>query len=143
MAQTIQDTEADIKYMETIGTSPILDSGCYLTRKQAYRGIRSQLQAVEDNFNNSDNSIVNELYLPAIANIKSLLLRADVFTTELFEKARALIHLCNSTTSYFEQHGEESPVGNNDFYFGYLYSIIETLIEYEEWGYADEETSTS
>ena len=154
---TSQDTEIDKKFMDNIeklkttqeavledqGDYDVQESGCFYTRKQMYRKIRSQMQLVIDKMESKEDNIESILYEPAFSTFFSILLRAEPLTEHRIEEAKAGIHLCNATASHFEEHGILSPVGENDFLFGYLYSILDTLIDYEEWGFADEETSSS
>lgn len=112
----------------------------YLTRKQTYRILKDQLQEIIE-FHDEEKSIILKLYWPAISKLNGILLLNKEITDDVYEELKAIIHVCSSTTSHFETHGISSPIGetHDDFFFGYLYSVLDTLVEYEEWGYREED----
>lgn len=112
----------------------------YLTRKQTYKILRDQLQEIID-FYESEKNLILKLYWPAISKLNGVLLLNKEITDDIYEELKAIIHLCSSTTNHFESHGITSPIGEakEDFFFGYLYSVLDTLVEYEDWGFKEEE----
>ena len=137
------DTAADINYMEQINTeidydlSSISTSG--LTRRATYASLGTQMESI------IKVMIENQPY--AVAAYKEVInYFIEVFNTLKFndtiaENIRSRIHLMNSGVSDIQNHSDE--IINDELLFGYLYSLLDTLRDYEEWGYADEETDSS
>jgi hypothetical protein len=60
------------------------------------------------------------------------------FGEEEYNEIKSLIHISDSLTSTFNEHSEiEYDSEYNDLAFGYLYSVLNSVIEYYEWGFKD------
>ena len=60
------------------------------------------------------------------------------FGEEEYDEIKSLIHIADSLTSTIHEHSEiEYDSEYNDLAFGYLYSILNSVIQYHECGFKD------
>jgi len=151
-ALQFQDTRDDIKFMQEIAElKPAvavqdlfdeiesLTENCAMTRKEVYDVLGEQLQDIY-----AYEKDTNPRVAIAYQEVQNELLRIFMLKLDyigVHEKIRSKLHLINTSLGTIEQHSICEI--DDSFLFGYYYSILDTLLDYEEWGYADEETSPS
>jgi hypothetical protein len=89
----------------------------------------------EINKDNEAKIIPVQLYSNTLEEIINHGLTREPFDSEFKAKIKRYIHLNSSVISNFNEHTENTL--EDDFMFSYMYAIIETLENYEEWGFTD------
>jgi hypothetical protein len=88
---------------------------------------------------NSLLSIVSKnSYNIVVDRFIEILTSNNEFGSEEYDEIKSLVHIADSLTSTINKHSEiEYDSEYNDLAFGYLYSILNSVIEYHECGFKD------
>jgi len=106
---------------------------CGLTRIKCYNFISKQIYNTIESI---DDKIIIANYTELKEELLGFLILNKEFTDNNFDYYKTLIHLSSSCIDKMSDHGYDyDPDNINGFLFSYFYSILDTLVEYEEWGY--------
>lgn len=115
---------------------------CGMTRVEVYSILSKQLSTMFTSLEDDDIKIkvVLSNWELLRKELGLFLVFQKEFTDESYSHFKDLIHLTNSCLSSVCSHtnGETYDTVLDEFFFGYFYSLIDTLESYEVWGYLPE-----
>lgn len=115
-------------------------SNCGLSRGEFYTIINEQIIATLDVLNKEDISIDGKIiianYTMVHNKLKNILFKEYVFSESKYDEVKTLIHIASSCIANRQEHVNIYDIDNlSEILFGYYYSIIDTLLNYENRGY--------
>lgn len=119
-----------------------MSDNCGLTRKETTDYVSKIMNLVSNQFKNSSNvgdKIIWATYEQVHTKIFMYIISNKDFDAEFWDEIKSFIHLSSSVISKSQEHIHDDIRTNEEFLFGFYYGIIDTLYEYEEWGFMSEE----
>lgn len=110
------------------------------TRKEFGKFIISQMDGFLETIGNLEEKNVeskiiissyNDVYTAIVHEIRT----DKIFDEDFQSRIKRLIHLSDSCVAGITAHYEEYNDHYNSLLFGYFYSIIDTMYNYESWGF--------